>query len=97
MTTERITTNGVPPETTRTEGQHMETTTRYEVTYLDWTGKTKTDQLTIHQVIGYDNAPAYAAENLQTLGYGKHGKNHTEAISRLVLDHGTKILNVSPL
>ena len=97
MTTERITTNGTPPETTQTEGQHMETSTRYEVTYLDWSGKTKTDQLTVHCVIGYDNAPAYAAENLQTLGYGKHGKNHTEAISRLVLDHGTKILNVSPL
>ena len=74
----------------------MQDATRYLVRYLDWQGNIKADVLTVREVIGYDNKPAYTAENLQTLGYGKHGNDHEDAISRLVLDHGTKVLNFFP-
>ena len=71
--------------------------TTYTVRYLDWNDAIKNVTITVHQVIGYDNQPAYAAEALQSLGYGKHGNDHEDAIARLVLDHGNKLLSFSPV
>jgi hypothetical protein len=71
--------------------------TTYTVRYLDWSDNIKHETITVHQVIGYDNKPAFTAENLLTLGCGKYGNDHEDAIARLVLDHGTKLLSFTPV
>lgn len=70
---------------------------QYKVTFINWLGKETTDTLTIHTSTFNDGSTSYYAENLLTLGCGKMGENHTEAIKRLVLDHGTKLIESTPL
>jgi hypothetical protein len=67
--------------------------TTYTVRYLDFAGNIKRDRLTVHPAIDTSNRPVFIAENLATLGSGKYGHDHNEALSRLVLDHGQQLLN----
>jgi len=70
---------------------------QYKVKFLNWSGKEVTDTLTIHQSTFNDGSTSYYAENLLTLGCGKMGETHTDAIKRLVLDHGTKFIESTPI
>lgn len=66
---------------------------KYTVRYLDWSGNIKTDILTVSETTFDDGTPGFYAHNLLTLGAGKAGRDHENAIARLVLAHAKQLLN----